>query len=71
VTKDSTGAPLANCTVHLFESATDIKLGETISDGSGTFTFSIGQNAGFFYIIAYKPGGPDVAGTTVNTLTAT
>ena len=33
-------------------------------------TFSIGSNAGFFYIVAYLVGSPDVAGTTVNTLVA-
>jgi hypothetical protein len=70
VTKDSTGAPLGNCMVRLFESATNTELGETTSDGSGAFTFSLGQNSGFFYLVAYKPGSPDVAGTTVNTLTA-
>ena len=70
VTRDSTGAPLGGCTVHLFESATDAEVAETTSDGSGNYLFSIGQNAGFFYVVAYKVGSPDLAGTTVNTITA-
>jgi hypothetical protein len=70
ITRDSTGATLGTCSVHLFESATDIEVAETMSDGSGNFTFVLGNNAGFFYIVAYKPGSPDVAGTTVNTLVA-
>jgi len=70
VTRDSAGAPLGNCVVHLFETSTDTELAQTISDGAGAFTFSIGSNAGFFYIVAYLVGSPDVAGTTVNTLVA-
>ena len=70
VTRTSAGATLGNCAVHLFESATDIEIAQTTSDGSGNFTFVIGTNAGFFYIVAYKPGSPDVAGTSVNTLVA-
>ena len=69
-TLDSAGAALASCTVHLFEAATDTEVQETISNGSGVYTFNIGQNAGYFYVVAYKPGSPDVAGTTVNTLAA-
>jgi hypothetical protein len=70
VTRDSTGAATGNCVVHLFESATDIEVAQTTSDGSGNFTFIIGNNAGFFYLVAYKAGSPDIAGTSVNTLTA-
>jgi hypothetical protein len=70
VTRDSVGTPLGNCAVHLFESATDIEVSEVVSDGSGNFTFNIGNNAGFFYIVAYKAGSPDVSGTTLNTLVA-
>lgn len=70
VTRDSTGAALAACVLHLFESATDTEIAQTESDASGNYTFSIGQNSGFFYIVAYKVGAPDVAGTTVNTLVA-
>jgi len=70
VTRDSNGTALGNCDVHLFQTGTDIEIAQTVSDGSGNFTFSIGNNAGFFYIVAYKPGSPDLAGTTVNTLAA-
>ena len=70
VTKDSSGAPLGGCAVHLFESATDAELAETVSDGAGNYTFALRTNSGFFYVVAYKPGAPDVAGTTVNTLVA-
>lgn len=68
VTRDSTGVALGGCDVHLFQTGSDIEVGQTTSDGSGNFSFSLGNNAGFFYLVAYKPGSPDVAGTTVNTL---
>jgi len=71
VTRDSAGAALAGCTVHLFSTATDTELAETVSDGSGAYSFSLGGNAGFYYCTAYKPGSPDVAGITLNTLVAT
>ena len=70
ITRDSVGAALGNCVVHLFQAGTDIEVAETTSDGSGNFSFSIGNNAGFFYIVAYKAGAPDLSGTTVNTLIA-
>jgi 3-dehydroquinate dehydratase len=70
ITRDSTGAALASCAVHLFESATDIEIAQTVSDAIGQYQIVIGNNAGFFYIVAYKSGSPDVAGTTVNTLVA-
>ena len=70
VTRDGAGAALGNCLVHLFQTSFDIEVAETVSDGSGAFSFSIGNNAGFFYIVAYKAGSPDVSGTTLNTLVA-
>ena len=69
-TRDSAGTALGSCEVHLFETGTDIEIAQTNSDGAGAFTFVIGNNAGYFYIVAYKAGSPDVAGTSVNTLTA-
>jgi hypothetical protein len=70
VTRDASDVALGNCVVKLFESATDIKIAQTTSDGSGNFTFTIGTNAGFFYYVYYKAGSPDVAGTSVNTIAA-
>jgi hypothetical protein len=70
VTRDSSSNPIPNCDVHLFDTARDTELDQTTSDGSGNYTFSLGTNSGFFYVVAYKPGAPDVAGTTVNTLVA-
>lgn len=68
VTRDSTGAALAGCTVHLFRTATDCEVDEIVSDGSGNYSFPNVTAAEGYYVVAYLPGSPDVAGTTVNTL---
>lgn len=70
VTKDSTGAVLGNCTVKLFQTADDVMVAQTVSDASGNYTVMLGYSSFlFYYLVVYKAGSPDVAGTTVNTLT--
>lgn len=71
ITKNSSGAVLASCVVTLFESGKDEKLQTTTSDGLGQYIFNVTETVGrTFYVVAYKAGSPDVAGTTVNTLVA-
>lgn len=69
VTKSVAGAALASVTVELFVTGGDFVVGRTTSDASGNYRFD-NPGSGPFYIVAYKAGAPDVAGTTVNTLTA-
>ena len=69
VSRDSTGAPLGNCDLDLYITHVDVLAAQTTSDASGNFTFA-NPGSGPFYIVAYKTGSPDVAGTTVNTLVA-
>lgn len=73
VTKDSAGAALGGCKVHLIDALTDLFLDETVSDASGNFAIPINKGLSqlqvtTWYLVAYKAGGTDVAGTTVNTL---
>ena len=70
VTKDTTGAALGSCVVQLFRTPSDTLAAETTSDATGSYSFD-NPGSGPFYIVAYKAGSPDVAGTTVNTLAAT
>jgi hypothetical protein len=70
VTRDSGGAVLGNVVVDLFITGSDSIVGTTTSDASGNFSFS-NPGTGPFYIVAYKAGAPDVAGTSVNTLLPT
>ena len=65
VTRDSSGAPLGFCRVDLCQG--NIIINSLESDASGNFLFE-GPGSGPFFIVAYKQGSPDVAGTTVNTL---
>ena len=67
VSRDSAGAVLGNCVVDLFLTANDQFLMTRTSDASGNFSFP-NPGTGPFYIVAYKVGSPDKAGTTVNTL---
>ena len=39
------------------------------SDANGYYEFRTAIPAELYYVVAYKAGAPDVAGTTVNTLT--
>ena len=65
----ASGAVVGNCRVELMLTAGDTNIAETISDASGNFVFP-NPGTGPFYLIAYKVGAPDIAGTTVNTLVA-
>lgn len=71
VTRDSAGAALGNCTVHLIGSTNDAIYEQKVSDASGAFEFRSASPKQNFYLVAYKPGSPDVAGTTINTLIGT
>jgi hypothetical protein len=65
VTRDSAGVALGFCRVDLCQA--NIIVTSLISDASGNFLFKC-PGSGPFFIVAYKQGSPDVAGTTVNTL---
>lgn len=71
VTKDSTGAALGSCTVSLYRTLDDQLLERVTSDGGGNYQFSAIGLSETYYVVAYKAGSPDVAGTTVNTLIGT
>lgn len=71
-TRDATGAALGTCVVDLFRTSDDVKLDSVTSDAEGLFEFrTAGQPPNAYYLVAYKAGSPDVAGTTVNTLVGT
>jgi hypothetical protein len=67
-TRDSAGNPLGSCIVQGFLTATDTFVGQMTSDSGGYFELPT-PYTGAHYVVAYKAGSPDVAGTTVNTLT--
>jgi hypothetical protein len=67
VTRDASGAPLASVTVKLFKTSDNSLVNSTVSDGSGVYSFTVTPSTAY-YLLAYKSGTPDVAGTTLNTL---
>ena len=66
-TRDSAGAVLGSCIVQGFLTAGDVCVGETTSDTAGWFSLPT-PYTGAHYLVAYKAAGPDIAGTTLNTL---
>lgn len=69
ITKDSSGTPVGGCTVKVFRTDNDLLVGQVLSDPTtGVYEYSV-QPGDEYYVVAYKAGAPDLAGTTVNTLT--
>jgi hypothetical protein len=67
VSRDSNGAALGACSVKVFLTGNDTKQFETVSDASGNWSIDVGANPGPFYLVEYKVGSPDRAGTSLNT----
>lgn len=68
VTRDGSGNPLGSCVVQLFRTSDDAILEEKTSGVDGSFYFDVADMVTQHYIVAYKAGSPDRAGTTLNTL---
>ena len=79
ITKDSAGVALGNCIINVYETISAISLepkgrlvNMTTSDSNGNYSVEVHSNPrSTFQVEAYKAGGTDVAGVTVNTLTPT
>ena len=70
VTRDANGTILGNCVVHLFFTASDvIQAVQTSDPTTGAYSIIVQPPPVTYYAVAYKAGSPDVAGTTINTLT--
>lgn len=69
---DSVGAPIANAIVQGFRTADEVFVGQVTAAEDGTYVLGTENGASVaHYLVAYKAGAPDVAGTTVNTLLPT
>lgn len=69
---DSVGNPAADATVQGFRTSDDAFVGQSTTRADGSYDLGT-QNAASVqhYLVAYKAGSPDIAGTTVDTLTPT
>ena len=69
---DSGEVAVAGAIVQGFVTATDAYVGEVQSNTDGVYNLMTEQLTSTpHYLVAYKPGAPDTAGTTVNTLLPT
>lgn len=70
ITRDSNSNPLGSCSVTLYRTNDDVAVQQQTSDPStGAFAFYV-VGGGVYYIVAYLMGAPDIAGTTIDQLTA-
>ena len=67
ITRDSNGTPLGSVEVHVFRTSDDVEVAQVTSNALGVFSIQV-QGGIAHYIVAYKTGTPDRAGTTLNTL---
>lgn len=69
---DDSSNIVANAIIQAFRTSDDAFVGESVSYLDGTYICPVATVPGVqHYLVAYKPGSPDIAGTTVNTLTST
>ena len=64
---DASGNPLGSCIVQGFTNIDDAFQGQCTSDTAGYYEFCTARTDAH-YLVCYKAGAPDVAGTSVNTL---
>lgn len=70
--KDADGNGVSGATVQGFRTSDDAFVGETTADSSGFYMLGTPNlTATAHYLVAYRTGSPDIAGTTVNTLLPT
>ena len=68
ITIDQLGARMAGVTVKAFDSVSNVFVTQTVSDGSGNYSMTLPKGNTYF-LVAYKAGSPNKAGTSVNTIT--
>lgn len=61
VTRDSAGAPIGACRVELYERSSGTRVGETVSDGSGAFSFPVPNDVPNYFAVAWTEAGLSAA----------
>jgi hypothetical protein len=67
-TVDINSNPLTGVKVQGFVTSSEVFVGQTTSDSNANYSLGSQYIGVAHYLVAYLPGSPDVAGTTVNTL---
>lgn len=68
---DESSVAVSGAIVQGFLTATDAFVAEIACDASGLYELPTPNPGAAHYLVAYRAGAPDIAGTTVNTLTPT
>lgn len=69
--QDSGGGGVSGAVVQGFRTSTDEYVGETTADSNGNYELGVPYPGENHYLVAYRAGSPDLAGTTVNNLQGT
>lgn len=69
--KDSNGNAVGGAVVQGFVTSGDVFVTETACDDKGYYELGTPYPGVGHYLVAYRAGSPDIAGTTVNTLVPT
>lgn len=69
--KDGSSNPVSGAAVQCFLTASDLLVSETTSNTDGSYEAPSVYPGQAHYLVAYRPGSPDITGATVNTLTPT
>lgn len=67
--KDALSNVLGGAVVQGFRTSDDLFVGQTACDDRGVYELGTIYTSDAHYLVAYYPGSPDLAGSTVNTLT--
>jgi len=68
ITKDGSGVPVEGATVRAFRTEDNAYVAQADSGLGGAYTVQVANDITDHFLVAYKDGAPDIAGTSVNTL---
>lgn len=68
ITRDSSAIPAGSCNVMGFVTTTNVFVGQVTSDSGGYYELPTAYAGVAHFLVVYRAGSPDIAGTTLNTL---
>lgn len=67
-TLNQSSAIVANATVTMYDQTLGVQVDQQTSDPGGNYLVGSPYGAGRSFVVAYKPGSPDIAGTSQDNL---
>lgn len=65
---DQSSNVVANATVSMYDQSLGTLVDQQVSDNGGNYLVSSPYGSGRSFVVAYKPGSPDIAGTSQDNL---